>query len=150
MKTYHTPYTLQRHLYLSILKISLNESIQDFVINSSILSNTFIQLGFPSSDSLGEFPKSLKKFATSDMEYHKEIINLNSIDFNELTKKYAHSSGDRKTQTRPTYARKYDGTKLIVTNISPLKPRPEAIKHLSSIFGRFDIDEENPLHLSET
>ena len=115
--------------------------------NSSISSKTYIQLGFTSSDLLGEFQKLLKTFATSDMENRKDISAGNSIDFNELSKIYAHISGEWKSQTTPTDACKYDGAQLIVVNISPLRPRPKAIKHLSSIFGCFEIDEGNPLHM---
>ena len=84
------------------------------------------------------------------MYNRKEISSINSIDLNDSTKRYAHSSGVRKIQTTPTNDLKDDGAQLIVASISPLRPRPEASNHLSSIFGHFDIDEGNPLHLSET
>ena len=116
----------------------------------SILINTYIQLGFPYSDSLVKFPKFFKTFATSDMDDIKEISSGNSINFGESTKRYAHSSGGQKGQTIPTDACKYDGAQLIVADISPLRPRPEASKHLSSIFCHFDIYKGISLHLSET
>ena len=84
------------------------------------------------------------------MDNSKEISSGNSINFDESTKSYAHSSGDQKSQTTPTGACKYDGAQLIIANISPLRPRSEAGKHLSSIFGRFDIDKGNPLHPLKT
>ena len=84
------------------------------------------------------------------MENRKDIISENSINFNESTKRYDHSSGGWKSQTTPTNACKDDGTKLIVANISPLVTRPEVNKYLSYIFGCFEIDEEHPLHLPET
>ena len=115
--------------------------------DSSILSNTYIQLGFSSSDSLGKFLKSLKTFATSDMDYCKEVSSGNSINFDESTKRYAHSSGGRKNQMKSTDTCKDESTKLIIAGIYPLRPRPDASKHLSYIFGRFDIYEGNPLHL---
>ena len=121
----------------TLLNHSCYESIHNFVTDSSISSNTFIQLGIPSSDSLGKFPKLLKTFATSDMDDCKSIRSRNSIDSDESTKIYAHSTGFWKSQTSPT-------------NISPLRPRPEASKHLSSIFVCLEIDEGNPLHLLET
>ena len=64
-------------------------------------------LGFPSSDPLGNFPKSLKTFATSDMDDREEISSVNSVDFDESTKIYTHISGGWKSQTRPTEAWKY-------------------------------------------
>ena len=134
-------------LSLSLPNPSSNKFIQCFLTDSSISSKTYIQLGFTSSDLLGEFPNFLKTFATSDMDYRKEISAGNSIDFDEFSKRYAHISGEWKSQTTPTDACKYDGTQLIVVNISPLRPRSEAIKILSSIFGCFEIDEGNPLHM---
>ena len=131
-------------LPLSLPNLSFDELIQDFVTDSSISSNTYIQLGFLSSDFLGEFLKLLKIFATSEMENRKEISSENSIDFYESNKRYAHSSGGRKSQTTPTDACKDNGAQLIVADISPLRPRPEASNNLSSIFGRFEIDEGNP------
>ena len=107
-------------------------------------------MDFPSSDSLGEFPKLLKTFATSDIDDRKYISSRNSINFDESTKRYAHSNGGRKSQNILTDACKDDGTELIVADISPLRPRLEASKHISSIFCPFEIDEGNPLHLSET
>ena len=38
----------------------------------------------------------------------------------------------------------------MVAGISTLRPRPEAINHVSCIFGRFEIDKGNPLHQTET
>ena len=64
-------YFVMTPLYLSLPNPSFNELIQDFVTKSSILSNIYIQLGFPSSDSLGNFTKLLKEFSTSDMDYRK-------------------------------------------------------------------------------
>ena len=125
----------QRHLSLSLPNPSFNESIQDFVIESSISSNTFIQLDFPSSDSLGKLKKSSKVFATSDMDDCEDISYGNCIYFDESTKRNYHRSGNRKSQTAPT-------------KISPLRPFPEASKHLSSLFDCLDIDKGNPLHLS--
>ena len=61
-----------------------------------------------------------------------------------------HISGGWKIQTTPTNSCKDDVAQLIVADISPLRPCPEASKHVSSIFGHFEIDEGNPLHLSET
>ena len=107
--------------------------------DSSILSKIFIQLDFTSSDSMGKFLKSVKTFATSDMDDRKDISLGNSIDFDELTKIYAHSSGGRKRKTTLTDACKYDHAQLIVANISTLRPRPEASNHLSSIFGCFEM-----------
>ena len=114
------------------------------------MSNTYIQLGFSYSDSLGKFLKSLKTFATSDMDYHKEVSSVNSINFTESTKRYAHSSGGRKNQMKSTDTCKDDRTKLIIADIYPLRPRPDASKYLSHIFGCFGIYEGNPLHISET
>ena len=84
------------------------------------------------------------------MDDRKYISSGNSINFDELTKRYSHSSGVQNTQTTMTIACKDDGTQLIVANISPLRPHPKASKKLSSIFGCFDIEEKNPLHLLET
>ena len=81
---------------------------------------------FPSSDSLDEFPKLLKIFATYDMDDRKEIRSGNDINFDESTKIYAHSSGGRKSQTTPTGACKDDVAQLIIADISPLRPGPEA------------------------
>ena len=131
----HIPNMLQQHLSLSIPNLPFNESIQYFVTDSYISSNTLIQLGFPSYDYLGDLPIFLKTFATSDMDDRKDISSKNSIHFDESNKRYAHSTGGRKIQTIPT-------------NISPLRPFPEYSKHISYIFGNFDIDEGNPLHLS--
>ena len=94
--------------------------------------------------------KLLKKFATSDMDYRKDISSRNIINFDESTKRYALGSGGWKIQTTPTNSCKDDVAQLIVADISPLRPCPEASKHVSSIFGHFEIDEGNPLHLSET
>ena len=68
----------------------------------------------------------------------------------ESTKRYANSSGGQKSQTTPTDACKDDGAQFIVGNISPRRPRPESSEDSSSIFGRFEIDDGNHLHLSET
>ena len=84
------------------------------------------------------------------MDDRKEISSGNSINFDESTKIYAHSIGGWKSQTTPTDACKDDGSQLIVANIYPLRPLPEASKHLSFIFGCFEIDKGNPLHLPET
>ena len=86
---------------------------------------------------MGEFLKSLKTFETSDMDDRINISSGNSINFDNLTKRYAHSSGGWKKKTTPT-------------DISPLRPLPDASNYLSSIFVRFDIDEVKNLHLSET
>ena len=94
---------------LSLPNTSFDKSIQYFVTNSFISSNTYIQLVFNSSGFLGEFLKSLKEFATSEMDDHKDISYVNIIDFYELTKRYTHSSGGWKIQTTPTDAWKYDG-----------------------------------------
>ena len=139
-----------KNLSLSIPNPSFEKPIQYSVTGSYILINTYIQLGFLYSDLLGEFLKLLKIFATSDMDDRKEISSGNSINFDDLTKRYAHSTGVQKSQTTPTDACKDDGAQLIVANIYPLRPLPEARKHLSSIFGRFDIDEGGSLHLLET
>ena len=136
-------------LSLSIPNPSFDESIQDFVTDSSISVNTYIQLGFSHSDSLSEFPNFLKTFATSYMDYRKDISSGNIIDFDESTKRYAHSSGGLNSQTTPTDACKDDGAKLIVSNIYPLIPCPDASKHSSYIFCHFEIDEGIPLHLLE-
>ena len=134
-------------LPLSLPNLSSKKFIQYFLTESSISGNTYIQLGFTSSDFLGKFMKLFKTFATSDMDNRKDISSGNSIDFDKLSKIYAHISGGWKIQTTPTDACKYDGAQLIVANISPLRPLPETSKHLSPIFGCFDIDEGNPLHL---
>ena len=126
----------QLHLPLSLPNLSFDELIQDFVTDSYISSKTFIQLIFTSFGFLGKFPKSLKIFATYYMDDRKYISSGNSIDFNYLTKRYAHNSGGRKSQTAPT-------------NIYLLRIQPESSKYLSSTFGRFDIEEGNPLHMPE-
>ena len=97
------------HLSLSLPNLSFSESIQYFVTDSSISSNTYTQLVFPSSDFLGAFPKLLKTFATSYMDNRKYISSGNSIGFDESTKRYAHSIGVQKIQTTPKNACKYDG-----------------------------------------
>ena len=131
----HPPITLQRHLSPFLPNQYFDKSIQYFVTNSSISSNNLILLGFHSSDLMGKFTKLLKKFGTSDMDNSKDISSVNSIDFDDSTKIYAHSSGGQKSQTAPT-------------KIYPLRARNEDINNLSSIFGLFDIDEGNSLHLS--
>ena len=73
-------------LPLSLPNLSLDKSIQDFVTDSSISRNTFIQSGFSYYDYFGKFPKFLKTFATSDMDDHKDISSGNSINFDESTK----------------------------------------------------------------
>ena len=96
-------------LSLSLLNPSLEKLIQYSLIDSFILSNTYTQLGFSSSYFLGDFPKSLNIFATSDMDDRKEISSINSIDFDESTKIYAnsyfmpHSDNHRKNYSRPIY-----------------------------------------------
>ena len=82
----HLPNTLQWHLLISLPNLSLDKSIQDFVTDSSISRNTFIQSGFSYYDYFGKFPKILKTFATSDMDDHKDISSGNSINFDESTK----------------------------------------------------------------
>ena len=77
------------------------------------------------------------------MDDRKYISSRNSIDFGELTKRYAHSSGGWKSQTTTTEACKDDGAQLIVANIYPLRPCPEYSKHLSYTFDCFDIDKGN-------
>ena len=47
-------------------------------------------VGFSSSDSVGDFTKSMKKFVTSDMEDCKETSCVNSINFDGSTKIYAN------------------------------------------------------------
>ena len=111
-------------LSLSLPNPPFDESIQDFVTDSSISS---------SSDSLGKCNKSFKTFANSDMNDCKEISSGKSINFDESTTIYAHSSGSQKSQTTPTDACKDDGAQLIVANIYPLRTFPEASNHLSSI-----------------
>ena len=86
---------------------------------------------------MDNFLKSFKTFATFDIDDNKETSSVNSFNFDDLTKIYVHSSGGRKSQTAPT-------------DISLLRPRPEASKHLSYIFGRFDIHEGKPFHLPVT
>ena len=117
-------------LPFSLPKPSFYGSIHNYVTDSSISINTYIQLGFLSSDFLVKFTKSLKIFATSDMENDKEISSGNSTDFDCLTKRYAHSSGGQKSQATPNDTCKDDLAQLIVANISPLRPFPEASKHL--------------------
>ena len=96
-------------LPLSITNLSFDKSTQFFVTDSSILRNTYIKLRFTSSDLMVKFLKLLKTFATSDMDNCKEISSGNSINYNELTKIYAHSSGGCNIQTTPTDFCKDDG-----------------------------------------
>ena len=84
------------------------------------------------------------------MDNRKCIRSGNIINFDESTKIYVHSGGGRKSQTTLIKAYKDDTAQLIAADISPLRPRPEANNKSSSIFYCFDIDEENPLHMSET
>ena len=137
-------------LSLSLPNPSFDELIQYSVTDSYISRNTYIQLVFTSSDSLGEFPKFLKTFATSGMDYPKDISFRNSINFDEFTKTYDHSSGGQKIQTKPADTCKCDGAQLVVSKISPLRPLPEASNYLSYIFGRFEIEDRNHLRLSES
>ena len=60
------------------------------------------------------------------MKYCKDISSVNGSDFNELTMRYAHSSGSWKIQTTKTDSCKYDSAQLIFVNISTLRPCPEA------------------------
>ena len=55
-----------------------------------------------------------------------------------------------RAKNTPANACKYYSAQLIIYDIYPLRPGPDTSKHLSSLFGRFDIDEGNPLHLLET
>ena len=114
------------------------------------MSNTYIQLRFTSYDSLGDFLKSLKTFVTYDIDDHKYISSGISIDFDEFTKRCANKSGGQNIQTTLNDNCTYNGAKLILANMSPLRPRPDTSMHLLSTFGRLDIDEGNPLHLFET
>ena len=120
-------------LSLSLPNQFFGKSIQYFVTNLSISSNTNTKLVFPSHGFLDNFLKSFQTFATSDMDDHKEISSRDSIDFDESTKRYAHSSGVQKSQTTPKNACKDDGAKLFLANIYPLRPCPEASNHLSSV-----------------
>ena len=103
---------------------------------SPISSRNYIQLGFTSYDLPVNILKLLKTFETSEMYDFKVISSKNSINSDKSTRRYAHSSGGWKSQTRPTDTCKDNDAHSIVSNIYPVIPRHEASNNLSDIFSR--------------
>ena len=71
------------------------------------------------------------------------------LDDMKLILKYVHRSGIHNIQPTQTNYCKDFGVKFIVAGISSLRPGSKASKNLSSLFGHFEIDKGNPLHLLE-